>query len=126
MVQINRKAWLIFDLVGLVFVIAGTIGYIGLFIEVGADAALPIFFIGLFFVVIGAIFGHLEGMTLKEQVADMLRDRNVAEAAAAVPDDSDVPYILDMDAAWNQPLPDQVDMDELFEKPEKGDRKSVV
>ncbi len=119
MVQINRKAWLLFDIVGLVFVVFGALYYIGLFFNADTFVGLSLFLMGMFFVILGSIFGHLEGINVKEEITELIHEKNVQEAIQRCDDGGDG-YILDIDAAEKKPVPDQVDMDELFEDPKSS------
>lgn len=121
MAEIDRRVWLAFDLIGLAALVLGTVMYFRILGEVGDTPSLIVFAIGLVFTIIGAVFGHFEHTSVRKEFERLARARNVRVAAAAVPNDSDKPYMIDMNAAWMSSLEDEYDLEELME----GERPSV-
>jgi hypothetical protein len=114
MVQINRKAWLLFDIIGLVFVVFGAMSYVGLLFHTGTFVGLSAFLMGLFFVVLGSAFGYLEGITVRDEISELVRSKNVEEAVAKC-NDGEGTYILDIDEAEKKAIPDEINVNELFD-----------
>ncbi len=122
MVDIDRRAWLVFDIVGLVFVIVGTMLYIGLVFHTSTSLGMSIFLMGAFFTILGAIFGYLEGISVSEEIWDIVSDAKAKESLSDVPDDSDVPYIIDMESLCTMPLPDDLDIDSILDEVNSEER----
>ena len=121
MAEIDRRVWLVFDIVGLAALVLGTVMYFGMLGNVGDVPSLIVFAIGVIFVVAGAVFGYFEHSAVRKEFEILARARNVRVAAAKVPDDSDVPYMIDMTESWNAPLESEYDLEELME----GERPRV-
>ncbi|NLU45924.1 MAG: hypothetical protein GXX87_03160 [Euryarchaeota archaeon] len=94
MVRINRKAWLLFDLIGLAFIVTGTVIYLELLVSMDPWIGTALFLMGVFFAVQGMAFGYLEGISVREELAERLRDRGTEEALAAADDTAG--YIIDL------------------------------
>lgn len=95
MAEINRKAWLVLDIVGMAVLLLGALGFIGVF-DIGTTASTVIFGIGIFLVIESAIFIYLEGVTVRNEIIEIERREDIREAAASVSDDSVSGYILDL------------------------------
>ncbi|MDY0224395.1 MAG: hypothetical protein RBR05_03225, partial [Candidatus Methanomethylophilaceae archaeon] len=95
MVEINRKAWLVLDVVGVIVLLIGVIGFVGL-IDIGETASTVVFGIGVFLIIESAVFIYLEGLTIRTELQEIEESKKLIDRANTVSDSSDENYILDL------------------------------
>ncbi len=94
MVRIDRRAWLVFDLLGLVFLVSGTAMYLGYPVGMEPWIGIAVFLMGLFFAVLGMAFGYLEGVGIRRELAVRIRAERTEQALDEADDSTG--YILDL------------------------------
>jgi hypothetical protein len=97
MVNINRYAWAIMEILGMVLLVFGAFGVMGL-IGLGHQASIGLMVLGIMLILISSIFIQIEGHELRKEDDGYRRFEEVRDEARLVPDNLNEGYVIDYTA----------------------------
>lgn len=91
--MVDRKVWFLFDVLGMLMVLIGTVGYIEA-ISLDAGLSLALFVIGFAMILVAAFFIHKEGVGVRKEIKILEDRRAMSFSLKAIPDDDT--YVVDL------------------------------